>query len=709
MSACSKWFKKHMDFPSTVGILSDASIDNSFQESEFQVFKTASQTSYIILCPLNCSLEILKQFSHFCYDGKFEDTFAENCTAHQQAEFLLMCTLMEFDLGKQEAVKLLCNNFDVGDFLFIIDLTEKHDLPQVKNTCWRKLCLQFSDFLDKKDFLKMDRSYLDDMCLQFKIHSKDILELGDEQLNTALFRWAESDAEKCKFVMPLINKHIDFTSCSYDYLANSLPGFEKPMESLQASGGLKKRYEEALEKAKKKLNDSSSKKITKLNQSKLGSLEDLNMKGLFISSGGRLFDTFHAQVMHLDLNTGKWREITRLPLALAHHQTVMSRNSRHAIGTDRQSYSYFVVGGTHSAHTGSIPNNTCSGNSVPTGPATVQALRLDLIVSSDKSDLNEKWENLPDLQQPRSHLSLDLLGTNTLVAIGGRHSMTIRNTCEILNLGESKGRHMWQFIAPLKQARHSHASCSYGDTVYISGGTSNKGVPLNDLLCIRPNDRNVCWTTLKPMLSSRSEHCMIKANSNQILVLGGTTGNLQTEGGTKNNKSDTENSNTSKKYPETENSNKNTANTSFNNSNSSPSSSPRNTSSPITVDSYNPMNDYWSRLQNNEGENIKISDSSTEHDRINNKNRRVAHKLPNISTPKMQPGASDLAQASAAVFWSGKIMVLGGWNAGKLGRFDHNDRLWMYDPKSGRWEQAGGIPSKLRAASLSCFFNTKNV
>ena len=121
------------------------------------------------------------------------------------------------------------------------------------------------------------------------------------------------------------------------------------------------------------------------------------------------------------------------------------------------------------------------------------------------------------------------------------------------------------------------------------------------------------------------------------------------------------------------------------------------------------MNDFWSRLQNNEGENIKISDSSTEHDRINNKNRRVAHKLPNISTPKMQPGASDLAQASAAVYWSGKIMVLGGWNAGKLGRFDHNDRLWMYDPKSGRWEQAGGIPSKLRAASLSCFFNTKNV
>ena len=172
--------------------------------------------------------------------------------------------------------------------------------------------MQFSDFLDKKDFLKMDRGYLDDMCLQFKIHSKDILELGDEQLNTALCRWAESDAEKCRFVMPLISKHIEFQNCSHDYLANSLPGFEKPMESLQASGGLKKRYEEALEKSKKRLNESPSKKTTKLNQSKLGSLEDLNMKGLFISSGGRLFDTFHAQVMHLDLNTGKWKEITRL-------------------------------------------------------------------------------------------------------------------------------------------------------------------------------------------------------------------------------------------------------------------------------------------------------------------------------------------------------------------------------------------------------------
>jgi len=353
----------------------------------------------------------------------------------------------------------------------------------------------------------------------------------------------------------------------------------------------------------------------------------------------------------------------------------------------------------------------------------VQALRLDLTVNSHKMDLNEKWENLPDLQQPRSHLSLDLLGTNTLVAIGGRHSMTIRNTCEILNLNEVKGRHTWQFIAPLKQARHSHASCSYGDTVYISGGTSNKGVPLNDLLCIRPNDKSVYWTTLKPMLTARSEHCMIKANSNQILVFGGTTGNAdkkleikksETETSNKNAKSNdnnnnnTHNSNNNHSNSLNNNSHNNNYSNPFNNSNSSPISSPRS-SSPITIDSYNPMNNFWSKLQNNEGENIKISDSTTEHERINNKNRRVAHKLPNINTPKMQPGASDLAQASAAVYWSGKIMVLGGWNAGKLGRFDHNDRLWMYDPKSGRWEQAGGIPSKLRAASLSCHFNTKNV
>merc|ERR1712117_153994 len=98
-------------------------------------------------------------------------------------------------------------------------------------------------------------------------------------------------------------------------------------------------------------------------------------------------------------------------------------------------------------------------------------------------------------------------------------------------------------------------------------------------------------------------------------------------------------------------------------------------------------------LSNTESENLKPTDSTTESEKAKNKDRRTAHKLPNISTPKMQPGASDLAQASAAVYWSGKIMVFGGWNAGKLGRFDHNDKLWMYDVKSGRWDQAGGIPS----------------
>ena len=286
--------------------------------------------------------------------------------------------------------------------------------------------------------------------------------------------------------------------------------------------------------------------------------------------------------------------------------------------------------------------------------------------------------------------------------------MTIRNTCEILNLNEVKGRHTWQFIAPLKQARHSHASCSYGDTVYISGGTSNKGIPLNDLLCIRPTDKNVFWTTLKPMLSARSEHCMVKANSNQILIVGGIIGNYEgnffkvlsdSKSGDKleNNNNNSDNNNGSTQSPVKTDNNKNNNN---NNNNLQPKG---------TIDSYNPMNNSWSRLQNIEGENVKISESTTENERISDENRRVAHKQPNISCPRFGVGASELAQASATVYWSGKIMIFGGWNAGKLGRFDHNEKLWLYDIKSGRWEQAGGIPSKLRAASLSCFFNTKNV
>ena len=215
--------------------------------------------------------------------------------------------------------------------------------------------------------------------------------------------------------MPLINKHVEFLGCSYDYLSKSMPGFDKPMEALMASGGMKRNYENALDRSRRDQAENSNNSKSTNDSKKITSVhDDLNTKGLFVSSGGRIFDTFHAQVMHLDLNNGKWREITRLPLALAHHQTALCKNVKCGRnGPDSQSYSYFVVGGTHSAHAGTIPNNTCSGNSVPTGPATPQALRLDLTVTTHKSDLNERWENLPDLQQPRSHFSLDLLGANT--------------------------------------------------------------------------------------------------------------------------------------------------------------------------------------------------------------------------------------------------------------------------------------------------------
>ena len=54
-------------------------------------------------------------------------------------------------------------------------------------------------------------------------------------------------------------------------------------------------------------------------------------------------------------------------------------------------------------------------------------------------------------------------------------------------------------------------------------------------------------------------------------------------------------------------------------------------------------------------------------------------------------------------FCSNKMMVIGGWSAGKIsGRFAHSDKVWLYDPKSGEWDLAGEIPLRLRAAGSAC-------
>merc|ERR1712004_541809 len=185
------------------------------------------------------------------------------------------------------------------------------------------------------------------------------------------------------------------------------------------------------------------------------------------------------------------------------------------------------------------------------------------------------------MQQARSHFTLSVLG-NTLIAIGGRSSKTIRNTSEILKIdGKQKS---WRFITPLKTARHSHAATSYGDTIYISGGVSNKGVPLNDIQCIRPLEKNGgVWLSLQDMPRPRCSHSMMATNSGKLIVIGGTNEDLISY----------------KESIVTENKNsKESLNDGKGNS--------RMTSSSAVIDCYVPVADYWYQLPNKDSDAVKV-------------------------------------------------------------------------------------------------------
>ncbi len=43
------------------------------------------------------------------------------------------------------------------------------------------------------------------------------------------------------------------------------------------------------------------------------------------------------------------------------------------------------------------------------------------------------------------------------------------------------------------EARHSHSACSYQGGVVVFGGLDRRGVPLGDIMVLRPNERGFSW------------------------------------------------------------------------------------------------------------------------------------------------------------------------------------------------------------------------
>ncbi|KAG7231789.1 hypothetical protein INR49_009995 [Caranx melampygus] len=89
----------------------------------------------------------------------------------------------------------------------------------------------------------------------------------------------------------------------------------------------------------------------------------------------------------------------------------------------------------------------------------------------------------------------------------------------------SLDRQQWTEIAvegAAPEARHSHSACPHQGGVVVFGGLDKRGVPLGDMVALRPRDRGFSWDTveLQPPPVPRYSHCA-HVIGEKLVVVGG--------------------------------------------------------------------------------------------------------------------------------------------------------------------------------------------
>lgn len=728
LAGCSKWYKEKIDnidkdIKENKGRLGASSKNYSsggtddkisIAEKHFQIKRSKGGVTKLRV-PSYYNRATVDEFCYFCYHGQFKQIAQPNTTIKSICDVLQMCLQLKFEKGKQESSQILMKKMTARDFMMVYRLLTVFPIPEMSNSLWQRALAEFDKFLGSSEIFKeLSKDDMQTLCGKFKVYVDEDSQVKDEQLLSALILWVNAEggsigsssattptdeerqklkAEKIGAATAMIKASVNFSNCSKPYLATQ----KVPLEKIGFDDNLMSQFNVALEKAEsdpnaleaiKKTAATAAYRSNSIAQSadakNASNSYDKNLHGFFMISGGRLFDSFNAMVFRLDLNDGKWREVIRLPNgALAHHSTALTRTHGR-----ENAYNYYVIGGQQGAHIGSLPANTCSsGNSVPSGPASAGCHQLVCNYDTENRVLNTFWRAMPELQHSRSHATLSVLGSNLFI-VGGRSSQTIRSTCEILDL--DSGQKNWKFTAPLKTARHSHAATVFGDTVYICGGISARGELLNDILSIQPVNTQagqmVQWQTLEPMQIPRANHSMLLACTDRVIVIGGTipgagapadtiSGQL---GPASDPEKDPQNSSYAHKITKEDES---------------------------KIFAYSPVCNKWYTLPSQNSESLKKTRSKYQLALEKNKKRQKDHHLPNMRLPDYLPGCSELAESASVNFCENRLMIIGGWDAGRKGKFNHSNKVWLYDAQTGIWDLAGGLSLRLRAASGSSIFS----
>ena len=125
-----------------------------------------------------------------------------------------------------------------------------------------------------------------------------------------------------------------------------------------------------------------------------------------------------------------------------------------------------------------------------------------------------KWLQISSMTVARTHFALVALDT-CLIAVGGKNNRIALNTAEMYDFAANE----WTSVPNLPNTLFSHAGCSHGNKVYVSGGCPGEDFT-DEVHCYDPYLDG--WQLKCPMHQSRGYHVMV-SHKDKIYACAGNT------------------------------------------------------------------------------------------------------------------------------------------------------------------------------------------
>ncbi|CAM1308491.1 Uncharacterised protein g4868 [Pycnogonum litorale] len=366
--------------------------------------------------------------------------------------------------------QFLQSQLDLDNCVDIATIAETYSLRQLQKSVYQYMCSNLNHFCSTSRF-----QYLTSSQLEYLLACDYPVDCPETEVLSALIRWLKHDIKNRIIYSYKLLNHIHFTQLSSDAVSHFVES------SL---------FKEILSSCSKQ--DLKTLPVLHHQTQQLQTMNKVhdqalvNTRGMelaLMKVGGFSISGVTNEVTYFLPSVGKWRYLTSIP-------HVEQCN----FGTTVLNNELYVIGGCF--------NQSLQENIHPFG-----------FVYNPSSN---SWTTIAPMQNERCRFSLTVVD-NRLFAVGGvgeNGSLLEENSpCEVYDPASDS----WTFIPSLPGWRSQHAGCSFGMSLFVSGGL-DQDLVLSSFL--RYDVSNECWEHCQSMLTPRADHIMVMYGE-KLYVCGG--------------------------------------------------------------------------------------------------------------------------------------------------------------------------------------------